>query len=82
MAPTIRDGALALVDTSECVAVSDGVYVLQLDGHLMAKRLQSDFSGGVYVRSDNPAYREQHLSADLAANLRIVGRAIWAGGKL
>ena len=48
----------------------------------MAKRLQSDFSGGVYVRSDNPAYREQHLSADLAANLRIVGRAIWAGGKL
>lgn len=82
MAPTIRDGALALVDTSECVAISDGVYVLQLDGHLMAKRLQSDFSGGVYVRSDNSAYREQHLSADLAANLRIVGRAIWAGGKL
>jgi phage repressor protein C with HTH and peptisase S24 domain len=82
MAPTIRDGALALVDTSEHQVSSDGVYVLQLDGHLIAKRLQPDFAGGVFIRSDNPAYREQHLPADLAANLTVVGRAIWAGGKL
>ena len=39
-------------------------------------------TGGVFIRSDNPAYREQHLPADLAANLTVVGRAIWAGGKL
>lgn len=82
MVPTIRDGALALVDTSENQVNTDGVYVLRLDGHLIAKRLQPDFAGGVYIRSDNPAYREQHLSADVAATLTVVGRAIWAGSKL
>lgn len=82
MSPTIRDGALCLVDTSEDHVKADGVYILQLDGHLIAKRLQPDFSGGVFIRSDNPAYREQHLNADVAAGLRVVGRAIWAGAKL
>ena len=82
MAPTIRDGALCLVDTGEDHVKADGVYILQLDGHLIAKRLQPDFSGGVFIRSDNPAYREQHLTAEVAASLRVVGRAIWAGAKL
>lgn len=82
MAPTIRDGALALVDTRRNDFKEDGIYVLTVDGHLAAKRLQGDFKGGVYIRSDNPAYREHHLSADEAATLHIIGRVVWAAGEV
>lgn len=82
MSPTIRDGALALVDTRRNDIQQDGIYVLTVDGHLVAKRLQSDFKGGVYIRSDNTAYREHHLFTDEAATLHVIGRVIWAGGEV
>lgn len=82
MSPTIRDGALGLVDRSQQRAGKDGVYILLLKNHLVAKRLQADFSGGIYIRSDNPAYREQHLTPEQAANLDIFGRVIWVGSKI
>lgn len=83
MSPTIRDGSLVLVDTSQEHARADGIYVIMVDGHLMAKRLQPDLAGGgLYIRSDNPAYREQHLTADQAADFRVIGRVVWAGGEV
>jgi phage repressor protein C with HTH and peptisase S24 domain len=83
MSPTIRDGALVLVDTSQEHARADGIYVVMVDGHLVAKRLQKDLAGGgLYIRSDNPAYREQYLTAEQAENISIIGRVIWAGGEV
>ena len=82
MSPTISDGSLALVDTRKERVQEDGIYVLMVDGHLIAKRLQADFRGGVYIRSDNEAYRDEHLNADEAANLYISGRVVWAGGEI
>lgn len=78
MEPTIRDGALVVVDLSQ-KTIGNGIYVLMVDGHLMAKRLQTDFLGGVYVRSDNPLYREEHLTAQELSELLIVGRIVWSG---
>ena len=82
MSPTIRDGSLVLVDTRQERLQEDGIYVLVVDGHLIAKRLQTDFRGGVYIRSDNEAYRDEHLNADEAINLFITGRVVWAGGEI
>lgn len=82
MSPTIRDGSLGLVDTSQQRAGGGGIYILMLDNHLVAKRLQTDFSGGIYVRSDNPAYREQHLTPEQAGSMNILGRVIWVGGEV
>lgn len=83
MAPTIPDGALALVDTSQKEVRHDGLYVLQLDGALIAKRLQRDLAtGGLYIKSDNPAYTDQHITPDQARHLNIVGRIIWAGAEV
>lgn len=83
MAPTIREGSLVLVDTRKERPKEDGIYVLMVDGHLMAKRLQLDLaSGGLYIRSDNPAYREQHLTKEQASHLYIIGRVVWAGGEV
>lgn len=86
MAPTIRDGSLVLVDCRRHheKPSSDGIYVIQLDGDLLAKRIQIDLAGegALYIKSDNPAYTEQHLDAAAADRLRIVGRVIWAGGEI
>lgn len=82
MSPTIRDGALALVDTRRNDIKEDGIYVLTVDGHLVAKRLQRDFKGGVYIRSDNAAYREHHLFAVDTPSLHIIGRVVWAAGEV
>lgn len=82
MSPTIRDGALVLVDTRVEHVKEDGIYVLVVDDRIMAKRMQRDFKGGVFIRSDNPAYREQHLTAEEASGLYVIGRVIWAGGEV
>ena len=82
MSPTIRDGALGLVDRRQRSATENGIYILLLDNRLVAKRLQSDFSGGLYVRSDNPAIREHRLTADQITSLKIFGRLIWIGGEV
>lgn len=82
MSPTIRDDSLGLVDMRQQRANENGIYVLILDNRLVTKRLQSDFSGGIYIRSDNPAIREQHLTSEQASSLEIFGRVIWVGGEI
>ena len=82
MSPTIRDGSLGLVDMRQQRVNENGIYVLILDNRLVTKRLQSDFSGGIYIRSDNPAIREQHLTPEQAESLDIFGRVIWVGGEI
>lgn len=82
MEPTIRDGSLLLVDTAQSTVAKDGIYVLMIDGHLVTKRLQIDLGGGVYIRSDNPAYSDQRLSGEQLEAVTIVGRVIWAGGEI
>lgn len=83
MTPTIRDGSLVLVDTNIDHTKKDGIYVLMIDGHLVAKRLQRDLAGGgLFVRSDNPAYREQHLRPEEADRLHIIGKVVWVAGEI
>lgn len=83
MTPTIRGGSLVMVDTRQDHFKDDGIYVLMIEGHLVAKRLQLDVQGdGVHIRSDNPAYGPQHLSKAQAESLNIVGRVVWAGGEI
>lgn len=83
MDPTIRDGALLLVDCTQQKVRDDGIYVLQVNGHLIAKRVQRDLAhGGLYVKCDNPAYEDQQLTAKQADQLYIIGRVVWAGGEI
>ena len=77
MEPTVADGDLLLVDTRERGVTEDAIYVIQLDDHVVAKRLQVDWKGGLWVRSDNPQYVEQHITDQEAAQLRVVGRVVW-----
>jgi len=57
----------------------DGIYVVRLDNHLSVKRLQLDMKGGIYIKSDNPAYETLHITKDQMNDITVVGRVVWVG---
>jgi phage repressor protein C with HTH and peptisase S24 domain len=79
MSPTLEDSDLLLVDLGEPRFKHDGVYVLRRNGDLVVKRLQRRPDGKLVIRSDNPAYEPLVVPAE---SVRVIGRAIWAAGRL
>ncbi len=77
MEPTLVDGDLLLVHTRERELADDGIYVLRLDHFVVAKRLQKNWTGGFWIRSDSPLYEDQFVGGDAVAELQIVGRVVW-----
>lgn len=82
MQGTIDDGDLVLLDTRAGRLYGDGIYVIQLHGMLLCKRLHYKISGVVEVISDNPAYATEVVSAQEVERLTIVGRVVWQGKKV
>ncbi len=87
MAPTLQPGDLvvvALIDPAadEPPPLREGIHLVNLSGRLHLKRLQADARGGLLLRCDNPAYETLHLDAHEAAELEILGRAVWYGRAL
>lgn len=80
MDPTIRDGDILLVDTSAQDIQSSRVYVLQVNGALLVKRIQVRLDGSLVVKSDNPSYEPEVVRPDERNPLRIVGQVVWQAG--
>lgn len=77
MEPTIHSGDTLLIDLRITTPRQDGIYVIEQDGGLAAKRIQRALNGTLYIRSDNPAYRELVINPD--DHLNIIGRLAWIG---
>jgi hypothetical protein len=81
MLPLLADGDDILVDTNDGAdRLRDGVYVLRNEEALMVKRLVLRPEGGLAILSDNPAH-QSWPDAD-RSRIRIVGRVLWAGGRV
>lgn len=78
MAPTIPDGALMLVDTSETTPFDGCIYAITRDSTLLVKRVQR-ISGGLKLISDNPIYGAEEVPLKDLDGLRIAGRIRWVG---
>lgn len=76
----LSDGDTVLFDHDRNTMEGDAVYVIRLDDHLLAKRLQRQIGGGVSVISTNPAYQTMTVEKDNLSDLEIVGRVVWVGG--
>ncbi|MCL7931656.1 LexA family transcriptional regulator [Halomonas llamarensis] len=81
MEPILHSGDTVLIDHTRTAIEGEGIYILRLDGHLYAKRLQRNFDG-VSIISTNKEYREVVVPRDRLNELEIVGRAVWAAGWL
>lgn len=79
MTPTLEDSDLLLVDLSEPRFRHDGIYVLRRENELEVKRLQRRPDGTINIISDNPAYAPSIVASD---SVHIIGRVIWAAGRL
>lgn len=79
MAPTLEESDLLLVDLREPRFRHDGIYVLRRENELEVKRLQRRPDGTLNIISDNPAYEPSIVASD---SIHIIGRVIWAAGRL
>lgn len=82
MEPTVKEGDLLLIDHRQNQVIEDAIYVLRMDDHLIAKRLQRALDGTIYIRSDNPVYKELTVTKDNLADLHVIGRVIWFGRRI
>lgn len=80
MQPGIFDGDLLLVDTTDKRFHSFGVYVLEIAGERLVKRVQPRLDGSVTLISDNTAYEAEHVPPDQTGRISIVGRVLWTCG--
>jgi phage repressor protein C with HTH and peptisase S24 domain len=81
MEPTIKDGDAILFDTSDTDLKDGGIYVIQYDGSLMAKRL-IDLDGRWFISSDNATDPKwsRPKSVDSTKGFEVFGRVRWVGG--
>jgi len=82
MEPTVRDGAACLIDTRFQSPRIEAIYVVVDGDDVRLKRIGRGLAGSLTLISDNERYETEPLSAVEAAQLRIAGRAFWAGGKI
>lgn len=80
MVGLLDDGDTVMIDLSRNTLEGEGVYVVMLDDHLYAKRLQRQFDGSVRIISHNKEYEPMTVPKDRLAELHIIGRVVWAGG--
>ena len=79
MAPTFADGDVLLVDRGVHDIRLDADYVLALNNELYVKRIQRRITdGAVIIKSDNPLYDPVVVENGERAQLRVLGRVVWA----
>lgn len=76
----LSDGDTVMIDHSRNALEGEAVYVIRLDDHLYAKRLQRQFDGSIQIISENKAYQNMVVPKEHLADLEIIGRVVWAGG--
>jgi phage repressor protein C with HTH and peptisase S24 domain len=79
MEPSLSDGDTILVDTTDRQFEANAIYVLQLGGSLLVKRIQRKMDGTVVIKSDNKAYEPEMVRGDMVEQLKVVGRVVWYG---
>jgi phage repressor protein C with HTH and peptisase S24 domain len=82
MEPHIRNGDLLLVDMTDRTFRNFGIYVIEARGERLVKRVQRKFDGSLILISDNSVYQPEAIAAELAKEVRVVGRVVWRGGSL
>jgi phage repressor protein C with HTH and peptisase S24 domain len=69
-----------LVDAGENRFHSFGVYVLEVAGERLVKRVQPKLDGTLTLISDNLTYEAEHVPAAQANQVQVIGRVIWTCG--
>ncbi|HAE49476.1 MAG: transcriptional regulator [Tistrella sp.] len=77
MVPTIPDGSILVVDHSQIELVHGCIYVVNLGGDLLVKRLRRRLDSTVELVSDNQIYPVEALRPADLEHLRVIGRVVY-----
>lgn len=76
--PTLYPGDIILIDRALHELRDGGLYVIGVDDDIVVKRVERQLDRSIILKSDNPAYSPQHVSAADSERLRVIGRVRWA----
>ena len=82
MAPVICDGDLLVARRLQRAVVAPAVYAVEIDGGLVARRLEQRVDGALVVRTDNPRYDPEVILPAQERPFRIIGPVVWQAGPL
>ena len=74
MSPTISPGDTLLIDRNVERITEGAIYVIEVDGALLTKRVQLRRDGTLVLRSDNAHYEPDQMPR---AEARLIGRVRW-----
>lgn len=77
MSTTLLDGDTIMIDEGVDAIDVDGIYVLDMYGRRLVKRVQHLFDGTLVLISDNPCYQRENIPRDRARDVQVVGRMVW-----
>lgn len=77
MAATLLDGETIMIDQGITTIEMDGIYVLEVFGRRLVKRVQHLYDGTLVLISDNLAYQKETIPRDAARNVKVLGRMCW-----
>ncbi len=80
MEPHIHHGDILLVDKTDTTFRNFGVYVIEVREERLVERVQRKFDGSLMLISDDAVYQPENIEAELAKELRVLGRTIWRDG--
>lgn len=80
MEPTIKNGDMLLVDTSQNQARTDNIYIIRINDCLAVKRVQCIPGNKLQIISDNKTYNPYILDlTDESQKAVIIGKVVWYG---
>lgn len=77
MATTLLDGETIVIDEGVQTVDVDGIYVLDVYGRRLVKRVQHLVDGSLVLISDNPSYQRETIPRNLARDVQVIGRMVW-----
>ena len=77
MMPTIPDGSILVIDHSQIDLTHGCIYVVNLGGDLLVKRLRRRLDSTVELVSDNQIYPVEVLRPADLDQLRVIGRVVY-----
>lgn len=82
MEPTIRDGAIVLVDVSKHKLREDGIYAVVIGDDVKIKRLQFGVSSLTLISDNGEKYPREIIGSAELDLVKIVGKVFWTGSGL
>ena len=77
MAPTLLDGDTIVIDRGVTAVDVDGIYVIDMFGSRLVKRLQRKLDETLVVISDNVAYERETIPRGKVREITVIGRMVW-----